>query len=61
MTYSDTYDDVLHEDEAAYDKRLADFKPVEACVDVDTVCAEDSQEEHVHIVHEVEVDEVAPD
>ena len=61
MTCGDTYDDVLHENEAAYDKRLADFQAVEAGVNVDTVSAEDSEEEHIHIVHEVEVDEVAPD
>ena len=40
---------------------MANFKAVEACVNVDTVCAEDSQEEHINVVQEVEVDEVAPD
>ena len=36
--------------EAAYDKALSNFDPIDSCVNVDCVCAEDGKAAHVRVV-----------
>ena len=54
-----TYNNVVQPDETSNNKTLAHFNPIYTCIDVDSVCTEDSQHAHVHIVKYAEVTEVA--
>lgn len=52
-------DDVVDHYEEANNEGLADFDAIDACVNVDSICAENGNIAHVEVVKWAQIDEIA--
>ena len=55
------FNDVVNHDKQTYYERLADFNAIDSCVNVNCICAENSDVAHVKIVKWSKVNEIAED
>jgi hypothetical protein len=47
--------DIVNHDEATDYETLSNFKAVDACVNIDSICAEDCDVAHVEVVEETKM------